>query len=238
MNKKCIGIFDSGIGGLTVLEEIKRLLPNENYIYYADSKNNPYGEKSDEELKIICSNIVDYLINNECKIIVIACNTATTRCIKYLREKYKNIIFIGTEPAIKVACDKDAKNILVMATQATVESKRTEELIINNKNDKQNIYLVACEGLAHAIEIDDRDKINNIISNIYEKYKDYDIDGIVLGCTHYPLIKDEIVRYFKDVKLFDSSLGVAKELKRQLELNNLINDNGKGDVTLINSKEL
>ena len=113
MNNK-IGMFDSGIGGLTILKELKKLLPNEDYIYYADSKNNPYGEKSDEELMKIVTNIVDFLISKDVKIIVIACNTATTRCIKRLRLMYPNMLFVGTEPAIKVACDNNYKNTLTI----------------------------------------------------------------------------------------------------------------------------
>ena len=130
MNKK-IGIFDSGIGGLTTLKEIQKLLPNEEYIYYADSKNNPYGEKSEEELNNIVTNIVELLLKEDVKLIVIACNTATTRCIKLLREKYPQMIFVGTEPAIKVACDKNYKNTIVMATPNTTASERVKELIIN-----------------------------------------------------------------------------------------------------------
>ena len=109
-----IGMFDSGIGGLTVLDVLKELVPNEDYLYYADNKNNPYGEKSDEELLKICCKVVDYLIDNNCRIIVIACNTATTKCMKKLREIYKDIIFVGTVPAIKVASDGNYKNTLKM----------------------------------------------------------------------------------------------------------------------------
>ena len=90
-----IGIFDSGIGGITVLKEIIKLLPNENYIYYSDSKNNPYGNRTDKEIKEICTNIVEKLIEKNCKIIVIACNTASAKAVKYLREKYKDISFIA-----------------------------------------------------------------------------------------------------------------------------------------------
>ena len=104
-----VGIFDSGIGGLTTYKEIKKLLPNENYIYYADTKNNPYGSKTQDELKQITKNIVNKLITKGAKIIVIACNTATTNCIEYLRKEFPNTIFIGTEPAIKVACDNNFK---------------------------------------------------------------------------------------------------------------------------------
>ena len=235
---KRIGVFDSGIGGLTVLEELKKVLPNEDYLFFADSKNCPYGEKSDTELFDITSNIVNYLINKECKIIVIACNTATTRCIKYLRDKYKDMIFIGTEPAIKVACDRDYKNILVMATPATIASERTSILVNDNKKEYENIYLVPCEGLADAIENDDISKQEEIVSSIYEEYKNKNIDAIVLGCTHYPHIKDLISKYFIDAALLDGGNGVARETKRQLERMNMLGTGNAPIVEIINSMDM
>ena len=235
---KRIGVFDSGIGGLTVLEELKNVLPNEDYLFYADSKNCPYGEKSDTELYDITSNIVDYLINKDCKIIVIACNTATTRCIKYLRDKYKNMTFIGTEPAIKVACDRDYKNILVMATPATIASERTSILVNDNKKDYENVYLVPCEGLADAIETDNFKKQEEIVSSIYEEYKDKEVDDIVLGCTHYPNIKDLISKYFTNAKLLDGGAGVARETKRQLERMNMLGTGLSPVVEIINSLDM
>ena len=235
---KRIGVFDSGIGGLTVLEELKKLLPNEDYLFYADSKNCPYGEKSDTELYDITSNIVDYLIERDCKIIVIACNTATTRCIKYLRDKYKDMIFIGTEPAIKVACDRDYKNILVMATPATIASERTSILVNDNKKDYENVYLVPCEGLADAIETDNFKKQEEIVSSIYEEYKDKEIDAIVLGCTHYPHIKDLISKYFTNAELLDGGAGVARETKRQLERMNMLGTGLSPVVEIINSMDM
>ena len=212
-----IGVFDSGIGGYAVLGALKQILPNEEFIYYADSENNPYGEKTDEELNCITSNVVESLIKQGCIIIVIACNTATTRCIKYLRNKYKEIVFVGTEPAVKLACDRNFRNILVMATPATIESERTLFLVENNKKEKQNIYLESCTNLANAIETNNIDKQENIISKIYQHYKEFDIDAIVLGCTHYCHIRELIKKYFKDVVLIDGNMGVAKETKRQLE---------------------
>lgn len=235
---KRIGVFDSGIGGLTVLEELKKLLPNEDYLFYADSKNCPYGEKSDTELYDITSNIVDYLINKDCKIIVIACNTATTRCIKYLRDKYKDMTFIGTEPAIKVACDRDYKNILVMATPATIASERTSILVNDNKKDYENVYLVPCEGLADAIETDNFKKQEEIVSSIYEEYKDKEIDAIVLGCTHYPHIKDLISKYFTNAELLDGGAGVARETKRQLERMNMLGTGLSPVVEIVNSLDM
>ena len=236
--KRKIGVFDSGIGGKTTLNEIIKLLPNENYIYYADSKNNPYGEKTDEELFRIVCNIVDYFISLDVKMIVIACNTATTRCISYLRSKYKNMIFVGTEPAVKVACDNNYKNTLVMATTLTVNSDRLNFLIEENIKDNENIMLVSCDGLANAIENNHEDKIDFILHNLLYKYVDMDINAIVLGCTHYPLIKDKIQNMFKNSVLIDGNIGVAKRVNQLLTENNLLNDsNETGSVTYIDSKK-
>lgn len=230
-----VGVFDSGIGGLSVLRELEKLLPNEDFYYYGDSLNNPYGEKSDEELFEITSGVVDYLVNKGCRLIVIACNTATTRCMKYLREKYKDVIFVGTVPAIKVACDRDFKNTLVMATPATIESERTMELIRDNIRKDQNIYLVACPGLANAIEDNDQEKIEEILKDTFREYKDKEIDSIVLGCTHYPFIKEDILKEMPGVILLDGSRGVAMEVKRQLENNGLLSDKSSRKIVIYNS---
>lgn len=230
-----VGVFDSGIGGLSVLSELEKLLPNEDFYYYGDSLNNPYGEKSDEELFEITSGVVDYLVNQGCRLIVIACNTATTRCMKYLREKYKDVIFVGTVPAIKVACDRDFKNTLVMATPATIESERTMELIRDNIRKDQNIYLVACPGLANAIEDNDQEKIKEILKDTFREYKDKEIDSIVLGCTHYPFIKEDILKEMPGVILLDGSRGVAMEVKRQLENNGLLSDKLSRKIVIYNS---
>lgn len=230
-----VGVFDSGIGGLSVLSELEKLLPNEDFYYYGDSLNNPYGEKSDEELFEITSGVVDYLVNKGCRLIVIACNTATTRCMKYLREKYKDVIFVGTVPAIKVACDRDFKNTLVMATPATIESERTMELIRDNIRKDQNIYLVACPGLANAIEDNDQEKIKEILKDTFREYKDKEIDSIVLGCTHYPFIKEDILKEMPGVILLDGSGGVAMEVKRQLENNGLLSDKSSRKIVIYNS---
>lgn len=230
-----VGVFDSGIGGLSVLRELEKILPNEDFYYYGDSLNNPYGEKSDEELFRITSGVVDYLVNKGCRLIVIACNTATTRCMKYLREKYKDIIFVGTVPAIKVACDREFKNTLVMATPATIESERTMELIRDNIRKDQNIYLVACPGLANAIEDNDQERIEEILKDTFREYKDKEIDSIVLGCTHYPFIKEEILKEMPGVSLLDGSRGVAMEVKRQLENNGLLSDKSSRKIVIYNS---
>ena len=236
MNKK-IGVFDSGIGGLTTLEEIKKLLPNEDYIFYADTKNNPYGVKSKEELCSITDEIVKFFLKNNVKLIVIACNTATTNCIEYLRNKYKDINFIGTEPAIKVACDNNYKNTLVMATQGTINSERTHSLLEKNIKENENFYLLPCEGLANAIETKNDSKIDELLKKYLTEYQNKQIDAIVLGCTHYPIIKDKIQSYFPKAKIIDGNIGVAKRVKFILEENNLLNNKKeKGNVEFIQTK--
>ena len=236
MDKK-IGIFDSGIGGLTTLEEIRRILPNEDYIFYADSKNNPYGEKSIDELNTITKNIVNKLLAKDVKLIVIACNTATTQCINYLRKEFPSMIFVGTEPAIKVACDNNYKNTLVMATPGTISSNRTHELIDNNKKEYENIYLVPCDRLANAIERNDEKDIDLILHDNLDKYKNIKIDAVVLGCTHYPIIKNKIQTCFPNSILIDGNIGVAKRVKNQLEENNILSSKKeKGTLEFIQTK--
>ena len=233
-----IGVFDSGIGGMSTLNEIKKLLPNENFIYYADSKNNPYGERTDEELNSIVCEIIDYFIARHVKMVVIACNTATTRCISMLRDKYKDMIFVGTEPAVKVACDNNYKNTLVMATPLTVNSSRLASIINDNIKDGQNITLLPCDGLANAIETKNNDKIDNLLELLLSEYKNSDIDAIVLGCTHYPHIKDKIQSYFPNAVLIDGNIGVAKRVKYMLETNNLLTTStNEGNVEFIQSKK-
>lgn len=234
MNQK-IGLLDSGIGGTTILEVIKEQLPNEDYIYYADSKNNPYGEKTAEEIYTIVKDITEFLIKKGCKIIVLACNTATTRCMKQLKKDYPAMLFVGTVPAIKVACDNNYKNTLVLATPATIESERTQELIQENKRGDQSIILMPCEGLAHAIETHDKKTIHTILSKIKNSVPET-IDSIILGCTHYPLIKKEIKDFFPTSILLDGSTGVAKEVKRLLQENKLLAEEGTGNIEYINSE--
>ena len=237
MNNNKIGVFDSGIGGITILNELKKALPNENFIYYADSKNNPYGNKTFDELFEIVCNIVEKLLRMNVKLIVIACNTATTKCIKMLREKYKNTIFVGTEPAIKVACDKDFKNTIVMATPGTINAERTHELVINNKKENQKIYLLPCDGLADTIEFGTKKQIKEKVSSLLNKYKNYNIDAIVLGCTHYPYAKKYISEEFPSATLIDGNKGVTKQVVKLLTENNLLNStNKKGKIEMIYNK--
>ncbi len=204
LNEGKIGIFDSGIGGVTVLKEIIKVLPNENYLYYSDSINNPYGNKSDSELKNICDNIVKHLISQNCKIIVIACNTASAKAVKYLRTKYKDILFIAIEPAYKMVHDYAYdKTTLVMATKGTIESEKFNLLL--KKYDNHKTFLFPCIGLADLIEQGNEKKIKKYLEENLEKYKG-NVQNVVLGCTHYALIKEDIKEVLGDVKFFYRSI--------------------------------
>ena len=222
-----IGVFDSGIGGVTVLKELLKVLPNEDYIYYSDTINNPYGDKSDEEIINISDNIVNNLIDRGCKIIVIACNTASAISKDYLRNKY-NIPIIAIEPAYKTVPNNE--KTLVMATNATINSDKFHTLF--NTYDNHNTILLSCSGLADLIEEGNKDKI---ISYLKDKLGSYnDIKNVVLGCTHYPLIKNEIREVLGDVTFFDGSVGVAKHTKDVLNEKNLLSNN-TGKIIFIDS---
>ena len=201
-----IGIFDSGIGGVTIFKEILKILPT-------------YGDKSRDEIYAIVKNIVEILISKGCEIIVIACNTASTQCVKKLREEFPNMTFIATEPAYKMVHDYaiDGKT-LVMATKGTIASERF--LYLYHAYDNGKTTILACPGLADLIEQGRNDLLLAYFDEHFSAFKD--VDNIVLGCTHYPLIKKELKDFFGDVKFFDSALGVSKELKRKVELKKIL----------------
>ena len=227
-----IGILDSGIGGVTVLREILKQNIHAKFIYYSDSKNNPYGDKSEDEVYSIVKTIVDYLLDKGCVAIVLACNTASAICVKRLREEYPDTLFIAIEPAYKMVHDYNPKGkTLVIATEGTINSEKF--LTLFNKYDNKNTILLPCKGLAELIEEGNEVKIDRYLDDNLSKYKD--IDNVVLGCTHYPLIKKNIRRVLGDVKFFDGSLGVSKELVRQLELRGITFDNESFSVDFIDS---
>ncbi len=210
-----IGIFDSGIGGATIFKEIIKRLPNYHYIYYSDSKNNPYGDHTKEEIYLISSNITEKLIKKGCKIIVIACNTATTQSIDKLRKIYPKITFIGTEPACKMIHDHARKDkALIMATKGTIESERFLSLYHKYNNNKT--ILLPCIGLAELVEEGNQTKINEYLEKHLNKYKG--VNDVVLGCTHYPLIKKNIEQILGNVKFFEGSIGISKELERKIKI--------------------
>lgn len=222
--KSCpIGILDSGIGGTSVLKEIIKFIPGEEYIYYSDSKNNPYGEKSKEEVANCIEKIIEYFKTRNCKAIVFACNTATALTIDYFREKYQEIIFIGTEPAYKMVNDyaKD-KNALVMATSRTIESERFQSLY--REYDNHHTTLLPCPGLANAIEEEQDKNIIYLLNKLLLPLKKEKIEVVVLGCTHYSFIKKQISDVLGSVTFFEGNQGIAWQLLNKLKETNIKND--------------
>ena len=210
-----IGVLDSGIGGVSVLREIIKLIPKGHFIYYSDSFNNPYGDKSKDEVYSIVKDIVDYFLNKGCVAIVLACNTASAICVKRLREEYPNTLFIAIEPAYKMVHDYNPEGkTLVMATKGTLNSEKF--LALYHKYDNNNTILLPCSGLADLIEKGNMEEVDKYLKNNLSEYKG--VNNVVLGCTHYPLIKNNIKKILGDVKFFDGSVGVSKELLRQLKL--------------------
>ncbi|MCI8759762.1 MAG: glutamate racemase [Clostridia bacterium] len=236
MNKNGkIGIFDSGIGGVTVMRELMKVLPKENYYYYSDSKNNPYGDKTEEEIKKLCDNIVQYLIQQDCKMIVIACNTASAKAATFLRQKYPKINIVAIEPAYKMVYDYAYdKPTLVMATKGTIESEKFNLLL--EKYDNHKTFLIPCVGLADRIEKGDLEQINEYLKAIIGNYKNK-VENVVLGCTHYPLIEQEIEKVLGKVNFFNGAPNLAKHLKTILEQKNLLKD-GEGKVEFEDSQGL
>lgn len=232
-----IGIFDSGIGGATVLREIIKILPKQDYFYYSDSKNNPYGDKSEEELINICDNIVNDLIKRNCKTIVIACNTASAITVNFLRNKYKQVPIIAIEPAYKMVHDYAYdKNTLVLATKGTIESERFN--ILFNKYNNHKTLLLPCIGLAEIIEQEKEEKIKKYLKEKLGIYKNK-IENVVLGCTHYPLIKKQIIEVLGNVNFFDGAVRLAEHVKYILKENKM-EKNGNGKIYFydsLNSKD-
>ena len=229
-----IGVLDSGVGGVSVLREIIKLIPKGHFIYYSDSVNNPYGDKSKDEVYVIVKNIVAYLLDKGCIAIVLACNTASAICVKRLRSEYPDTLFIAIEPAYKMVHDYNPEgNTLVMATKGTLESEKF--LALYHKYDNNKTTLLSCSGLADLIEKGNMEDVNLYLENNLKKYKG--VDNVVLGCTHYPLIKENIRRVLGVVKFFDGSVGVSKELLRQLELRNINYDNKELKIEFIDSSK-
>lgn len=218
-----IGIFDSGAGGLSVFQELVKLLPTEEFIYFADSANCPYGSKSQSKIIELSSKIAEFLISSNCKVIVVACNTATAGAIDWLREHY-NIPFIGMEPAIKpAALNTKTKSIGVLATAGTFKGRLYIETSRKYASDVNVCYQVG-EGLVELVE---QGKMNSkeaelLLSKYIQPMLDCNIDQLVLGCTHYPFFKPLLNKLLTNtVDIVDSSYAVAKQTARILDENDL-----------------
>ena len=227
---KPIGIFDSGVGGTSIWKEVAKMLPNENTIYLADSTNAPYGEKSKEEILRLSIKNTEYLLSSGCKIIVVACNTATTNAIDHLRSRY-NVPFIGIEPAIKpAALQTKTKKVGVLATKGTLSSSLFHN---TSKLFAEGITVLEQEGkglveLIEAGEIDSPE-MRSLLATFLNPMLKENIDCLVLGCTHYPYLIPVLKEILpSNVNIIDSGEAVARQTKTVLEQNNLltkVNDN-------------
>lgn len=236
-----IGFFDSGVGGISVLKKALEIMPNENYIYYGDSGNAPYGTKSVEEIKRLSYNVVDFLLEKGVKGIVVACNTATSAVVAELRRKYEGFPIVGIEPALKpaVMSEKQGK-IIIMATPMTLAQGKFNALLDRLSGDRRDDVLpLPCAGLMEFVEQGkfEGDEIESFLREKFECLKDEKIATVVLGCTHYPFVRKTIAKILgDDVEIIDGSLGTSKEIKRRLQNNNLLNTNNqKGKIEVYNS---
>lgn len=222
---KAIGVFDSGIGGLNVLREMIKILPNEEYIYYADRKNAPYGKKSIEEIKSLTNHAVSFLIKKGVKAIVIACNTATAAVINDLRNKY-SIPIIGMEPAIKPALTGE-KKVMIIATPATIKSEKLKKLM-TELQVADGVDLVEMPKLVEFAENEDFNS-NDVKKYIKETLRKYDLNNyssLVLGCTHFSFFRQLLQTIFpKNIQIFDGSYGTAKRLKSVLSEKRILGSN-------------
>ncbi|MFK8059135.1 MAG: glutamate racemase [Polaribacter sp.] len=225
-NNYPIGIFDSGVGGTSIWKEIKTLLPQEDTIYLSDSKNAPYGTKNKKEIINLSIKNTEFLLKQNCKLIVVACNTATTNAIKTLREKYE-IPFIGIEPAIKpAALQTKTFKIGVLATKGTLNSELFEKTssLINQKISRKEIV---GKGLVELIENGKlhSTEMTELLNSYLKPLLKENIDALVLGCTHYPYLIPQIREIVGDkIKIIDSGEAVARQTKAILERQALLNN--------------
>lgn len=215
MENNPIGIFDSGIGGLTVLKELVNELPDEDFVYFADSKNAPYGPRPVDEVVGLSRRIINFLLSKDCKIIIIACNTATAAAVWQMRKEFK-VPIVGLEPAVKPACLKTrTKHVGVLATEGTFRGAH-----FRNTSDKYKKYVsLHMEIAKELVELAEKGTFSGpYVDSVVEKYiaplKSNNVDQIVLGCTHYPFFRDTIERLAGDkIRIIDSSEAVARRTK-------------------------
>jgi glutamate racemase len=236
-----IGVFDSGIGGLSVLRAIRELLPGEAIIYFGDSAHLPYGEKSLEEVNRYTEEVVRFLLEKNCKLIVIACNTASAAALKNLRLKHPGVQFVGMEPAVKPAAEQTQSGVVgVIATTATFQGELFASVV---ERFAQNVKVLhqPCPGLVQQIEagkLDDAET-EQMLRGWLEPMMKQGIDTLVLGCTHYPFVTKTIKKIVGEkVRVIDPSPAIARRVKFLLEEMNLPNEQaGEGEVVYYTTGE-
>lgn len=225
MNKRAIGIFDSGVGGLSVWKELIKVLPDESTIYYADSENCPYGTKTQEEIIQLSKRIVEFFLTQNVKLVIVACNTATAAAIDYLRSCY-DISFVGMEPAVKPAALKTRKGIVgVLATEGTFNGRLFNETSEKWASDIK-VEVEVGKGFVELVEQGDlfSEKAKKIVKKAVQPLLDKGIDQLVLACTHYPFLCESIKSVSQNVELeiINPAPAVANQARKLLEQNSLL----------------
>lgn len=238
---KPIAVIDSGVGGISVLRELVEIMPHEDYIYFGDSANAPYGTRDKSDVLNITRANLEMLKDIGIKALVIACNTATSVAVKILREENPDLIIVGIEPAIKPpALLYDHPTVLVMATPLTLKEEKFLSLMAKYA-DRETIIPLPCPRLAELIESGELDspEIDKYVRELLSPYREQKIDALVLGCTHYPHVKDVIMRHVSPtVRIFDGGEGTAQETRRRLESAGLLRSGEDcGRVKFLNSSD-
>ena len=216
-----IGIFDSGLGGISVLKEAIHLMPNEHFIFYGDNKNAPYGIKTQEQIDVCVQNVVDKLLQRDIKALLIACNTATAASAKRLRSEL-TIPVVGMEPALKPAHElRHGGQILVLATPATLHMDKFLHLM---ELYGEGAVPVEGYGIVECVEAGQvrGERILSVLHNLLDEHLNRKTDAIVLGCTHYPLIREALKQVAPGVPLIDGNLGTVRQLRRVLDRDSLL----------------
>ncbi|TXI92774.1 MAG: glutamate racemase [Burkholderiaceae bacterium] len=221
-----VGVFDSGIGGLSVVKHLRQQLPNENFIYFADTAYAPYGERTTEELIDRSLKITAFLLDKGIKALIIACNTATAAAVAELRRRYPQLIIIGMEPGIKPAAARsESKVVGVLATRSTLNSKKFQELSGKLALETQTQFIPqACVGLVNEIERGDLNspKLLELLRLYVHPLLAQGVDTLVLGCTHYPFVETQIRKTIdefdanKNIFLIDTGAAIARRLQQLL----------------------
>ena len=230
-----IGFFDSGVGGVSVLHEAVRLMPNERFLFYGDNKNAPYGKRPLEEIRALSAAGIGELLRRDVKAVVIACNTATSAYAEIIRAQRPGLIIVGMEPALKPAqFARHGGDVLVLATDATLRLEKFERLMALYGS---GVIPVVGEGLVELVEGGQAGtpEAEEHLRRLLEPYMDRQIDAIVLGCTHFPFLRAPIQRLFPRAKLFDGLEGTAQRLKYLLDERGLRSRESAGGVEYMSS---
>ena len=233
-SESAIGVFDSGVGGVSVLRDMVRLLPCERFVYYGDNLNAPYGTKSEEMIRTLAMNVADVLVAMDVKALVVACNTATSAAIIQMRGKL-SIPVVGMEPALKPASEMwCGGNVLVLATPATLRQSKFQNLYARYG---QKAIIQPCAGLMEFAEREELsgEGIDSYLNECFAPYRGMQLDAVVLGCTHYVFLKKAIAKALPGVPLVDGNEGTARRLQFLLAERELLRTSGEGGVEFMTS---